>query len=289
MNSMTIATGRPNAAGLSGLVHISLVRGPQFLDVFRFLEPAAVRRLNFEYVHVTDEWASSLPDRAVEWLNDPRLFELLVRDASESFYRVLPEFLRLTTAPAPESYEALRQAVSPSATVFLSKIFATKDRSRYETARDPIRPAWALSHTQLLGEIYPEMLNIRVPWPAKPLSDRRPDLVITPARFAPWMFPADSRQPIWWNDETAVYALDGAVEPIMPPLRGEPFPFSVQLSDVHETDGRIAFTAPSTTARPGAGPARTGCLSPPKLRRGTSPRSSSPTAPQPSPRGSSAI
>ena len=75
----------------------------------------------------------------------------------------------------------------------------------------------------------------------EPLGDHVPDFVIAPAQFAPWMFPPGSRQPIWWNDETAVYALDGAVDPITPPLWAEPLPFSVQLSDVHETDGRIAF------------------------------------------------
>ena len=58
------------------------------------------------------------------------------------------------------------------------------------------------------------------------------------------MFPTASRQPIWWNNKIAVYALDGAVEPIMPPPPwAEPFPFSVRVSDVSERDGRIAFTA----------------------------------------------
>ncbi|MCY3938971.1 MAG: hypothetical protein OXG22_11510, partial [Chloroflexi bacterium] len=242
-NQATYVTGRPNAAGLSGLVHISWVKGPQYLDVFRFLEPAAVRRLGFEYIHAPDEWVEGLPDEAAARLDDPSLFELRVRDESESLYRVLPEFLRLTTPPAPESYEALRQAVPPSATVFLSKVFATRDRSRYETARDPIRAAWALSHTRLLGDIYPEMINIRVPWPAKPLSDHRPDLVITPAQFEPWMFPAASRQPIWWNDETAVYALDGMIDPIKSPPPGQPFPFSIRVSDVSGLNGNIAFTA----------------------------------------------
>ncbi len=80
------------------------------------------------------------------------------------------------------------------------------------------------------------------PWQAEPLGDHVPDLVIAPTQFAPWMFPAASRQPIWWNDETAVYALDGAVERVMP-LRVERFPFSVTLSDVRAADGRIAFTA----------------------------------------------
>ena len=63
----------------------------------------------------------SLPDEAVEWLGDPNLFELLVRDESESLYRVLPAFLTLDAPPAPGSYEALRQAVPESATILLSR------------------------------------------------------------------------------------------------------------------------------------------------------------------------
>ena len=71
-----------------------------------------------------------------------------------------------------------------------------------------------------------------------------PDLVIAPVQFVPWMFPPASRQPIWWNDETAVYALDGTVDPIMPsPAWTEPLPFGVRVSDVSVPDGRIAFTA----------------------------------------------
>ena len=69
-----------------------------------------------------------------------------------------------------------------------------------------------------------------------------PDLIITPAQFVPWMFPSASRQPIWWNEETAVYALDVAVSPITPP-RAESFRFSVTLSEVRTADGRVVFTA----------------------------------------------
>ena len=234
-HQMTFNTGRPNASGFAGLVHLSEKEGPEYRDVLGYLEPAAVRRLGFEYVHAPDEWVESLPDEAVQRLNDPRLFELLVRDESESLYRVLPAFVSLDTPPAPASYEALRQAVPASTTVFLPRIFKSSRVTR--TAR-------ALSHARLLGVIDVTSLHLRTPWRAEPLGDHMPDLIITPAQFVPWMFPAASRQPIWWNDKTAVYALDGAVDPIVPPPPWvEPFPFSVRMSDVSEADGRIAFTA----------------------------------------------
>ena len=235
-NSMTFATGRPNASGFAGLVHFSGIKGPQYRDVLDYLEPSAVRRLGFEYVHAPDEWVESLPEEAVSRINDPRLFELLVRDESESLYRVLPAFFSLDAAPAPGSYEALRQAIPASTTVLLPGIFEP---------RRSLRTARALSHARLFGAIDPETLQLRTPWQAEPLGDHVPDLVITPAQLVPWMFPPASRQPVWWNDETAVYALDGAVDQIMPPPPWtEPLPFGVRVSDVRAADGgRIAFTA----------------------------------------------
>ena len=235
-HQMTYATGRANASGLVGHLHQQRFIGPEHRDILHYLEPAAVRLLGIGYIHAPDAWVESLPDEAAERLNDPNLFELLVRDTSESLYRVLPAFLTLDAPPAPGSYEVLRQGVPESATVFVPDLFEP---------RRSLRTARALSHARLLGVIDPAPLHLRTPWRAEPLGDHMPDLIITPVRFVPWMFPAASRRPIWWNDETAVYALDGAVDPIMPPPPwSELFPFDVRLSDVRTVDGgRIAFTA----------------------------------------------
>ena len=231
---MTFATGRSNASGFVGHVHLGTYRGPEYLDTFRSLEPVAIQRRGFQYIHAPDSWVDSLPDEAVERLNDPNLFQLLVRDDSESLYRVLPAFLALDTPPASSSYEALRQAVPASMTVFLPKAFESEGSTRI---------AQALSHTRLLGAIGASRLHLRTPWQVEhPLGDDVPNLVVTPARLVPWMLPVDSRQPIWWNDETAVYALDGAVGPIMPPPPWAPLPFSVHVYDVSEAEGRVAFT-----------------------------------------------
>ena len=234
-DQMNFATGRPNAMGFAGHVHLLRRQGPQYHDVLNYLEPSAIRQLGFEYVHATDSWLASLPDEAAQRLNDPNLFELLVRDESESLYRVLPAFRALDTPPAPGSYEALRRAVPTSATVLLFDIV--------ETIR-VIRTGWALSHARLLGEIDPAKLHLRSRWQVEPLGDHVPDLVVAPAEFTPWMFPPASRQPIWWNGKTAVYALNGTIDPIMPtPPQTQPFPFGVTLSEVTTADGRIAFTA----------------------------------------------
>ncbi len=262
-HQMSYATGRANAWGFNGLVHVAPRVGPGYRDVLDYLEPAAVRRLGFEYVHATESWVEGLPGDAAARLDDPSLFELVVRDDSESLYRVLPAFLALDAPPAPGSYEALRQAVPASTTVFVSSI---SDSSPSADAAEPLlssgavrerrlilaRAASVLTHARLLGTIDPSTLYLRTPWTAEPLGDQVPDLVIMPLDFVPWMLPASSRQPIWWNDEAAVYALDGAVAPTRPPPPGEQFPFSVRVSDVSAmTDGRLSFTATFEDRAPG--------------------------------------
>ena len=163
--------------------------------------------------------------------------------AAEALYRVRPEFLGLDAAPAPASFEALRQAVPASATVYLPAPFQTVE---------VLRAASVLSHARLLGAVDPTKLHLRTPWPAEPLDGRAPDLVIASPKFVPWMFPPAGRQPIWWNDQVAVYAPHGAVAPIMPPPpEPETFPVSVRLSDAHTQDGRLTFTATFDDRAPG--------------------------------------
>ena len=235
--TISLATGRPNAAGFVGHLHLFPHSGPEHLDALRYLEPAALRRLGIAYVHAPDAWVAELPDRAARWLADPGLFDLLIRDGGEALYRVRPEFLRLDAAPTPASFEALRQAVPASTTVYVPAPFPTAVG---------LRLASALSHARVLGAVYPTQTHIHLltPFQANPLGEQVPDLVVMPRPFAPWMFPPAARQPIWWNDEVAVYAPRGAVTPIMspPPPREQPLDMGVRTSDVRAGDGRITFT-----------------------------------------------
>ena len=128
--SMAFATGRPNARGFVGYLHLVPGAGPEYRDAVNYLEPTALRRLGIAYVHATDAWMAELPDRSVRWLADPRYFEILVRDGAEALYRVRPEFLRLDATPEAASFQALRQAVPPSAVVYLSPTIRTLDIHR---------------------------------------------------------------------------------------------------------------------------------------------------------------
>jgi hypothetical protein len=229
---MSIVTGRPNASAYAEFVQFVPVHGPEYLDAIRFLEPLAVRRLGVGYVHAPDSWIAELPERAQRWLQDPSLFEPLTRDGVDTLFRVQPAFLNLETTPPPASFEGLRQAVAPEATVYLSPALEPVNS---------IRAAVVLSHTRLLGRARPTPTwHSRPHFPTEPLGDRTPDLIVTSARLAPSAFPLDRRQPIWWNDEVAIYPLGSAANPIMPP---PPRPFSVEVSDVETADSRIAFTA----------------------------------------------
>ncbi len=229
---MSIVTGRPNASAYAEFVQFVPVHGPEYLDAIRFLEPLAVRRLGVDYVHAPDAWIAELPERAQRWLQDPSFFEPLIRDGVDTLFRVQPAFLRLETTPPPESFEGLRQAVAPEATVYLSPALEPVNS---------IRAAVVLSHTRLLGRARPTPTwHSRPHFPTEQLANRTPDLVVTSARLAPSAFPLDRRQPIWWNDEIAIYPLGEATNPIMPP---PPRPFSIEVSDVETADSRIAFTA----------------------------------------------
>jgi len=230
-SAMSIATGRANASGFADFIQFSGVRGPEYVDAIRRLEPAAIRRLGFDYLHATDGWLDSLPPRATEWIQDPSFFELLVRGGAEALYRIRPEFLEIDAAPLPESFEALRQAVPASATVFLSPSI---------DHFGSVRAASVLSHAHLLGAVRVFAEHLRPGFHTEPLGDRTPDLVVTSARLAPSAFPPGQRTPIWSNDDFAVYAPGGAVAPITRPAA--PL-LSVRVSSVSTDDGRLAFTA----------------------------------------------
>lgn len=233
--AVAFATGRPNASGFLDRQYFLSHTGPEYLDTLRHLEPAAVRRLGLDYIYATDDWVAGLPERSARWLGDPSLFALLIRDGAEALYRVKPTFLELDVAPAPTSFEALRQAVPAGTTVYMPAPFRTVPA---------LRVAATLSHAQLIGAVDLTMMHLLTPWPYERFRGQVADLVILWAPVEPWMFPPAGRQPIWWNDEIAVYAPDGALAPIMPPPpEREPLPVTVQVSDVHAADGRVAFAA----------------------------------------------
>ena len=230
-HDMTATTGRPNASGFVGLFHLFPITGPAYEDAKRWLEPAAVRRLGVDYVHATEAWIATLPDHSRRWLENPRLFEPLIRSDADALYRIRPAFLDLETAPMPESFEALRQAVPASATVYLPE-----GLNRLLS----IRPASALAHARLLGEVDPSGIHLLTDIPTEPLGGETPDLLVMSARLAPSALAPEARDPIWWNDEMAIYSVSRAVSPIVPPpLR----PVRIRIADVQVAAERIVFSA----------------------------------------------
>ncbi len=236
--AMTVATGRPNASGLVWPLHYSYTTGPEYEDAIRYLEPAAIQRLGVTYVHTTAAWMAELPARAARWLADPDLFELLIRDGSDALYRVRPAFVRLDAPPTDLSFEGLRQAVPPAATVYLPP--GTEQLA-------VIRAAAVLSHAQLFGfaRFARSFVHMRTSFEIESLGDQTPDFVVMATQLAPSALAPGAREPIWWNNEIAVYALGGTSAPVTPPRT-----FSVQLSDVRVDHGRISFTVTSANREP---------------------------------------
>lgn len=233
-NALSIATGRPNASGLRGQIHLRPYVGEEYGDVVRYLEPEPVQRLGLAYLHGTADWIEGLPEYARRWLDDPLMFERVVRTETDALFRIRPAFLELRGSYAPASYEALRQAVPGTTVVYLAPSLQP---------RHILRIAAALSHAQVLGAVdttSPHLLTGRA---TMSLTEQEPDLVVVPARLAPSAFDVGRRRPVWWNEEAAVYAPTGAIRPLVAPPRTD---FSVVLADVRAADTRIAFTATFT-------------------------------------------
>ena len=233
---LSLATGRPNAVGFAGVLHLASFSGPDYADARKYLEPSALRRLGIDYVHMLDSWMTDLPARSKRWLADPALFELLVRDGEATLYSVRPAFLGLDTSPVPGSFAHLRSSVAPSTTVYLPPQLHWLTR---------LRVASVLPHARLLGTVHGWLhVQTPAPWTADPLGETVPDLVVLPASMRPWRLAPAGRLPVWHSDEIAVYSPDGAIAPIMPPPgRPDPPVVDVRLSDVRAADGRITFDA----------------------------------------------
>ena len=235
---MTLATGRAERLGHSRAeLHNGWRTGPEYPR--RVALPRANWRsadLAAAYVHATDAWAAlQLPKHAQDWLADPEFFEMVVRDGAHALYRIQPAFLNLDSIYEPASFAALRAVVPPSSSVYLAP---------------SIRPdhglsvAATLSHAKLFGQVDVGSVHLLKPIVTAPLGPEESDFVALPARLAPSAFASQSRHPVWWNSEVAVYASTRVYRPYQ--RSHSPDNFSIQLSDVRAAEGRIAFTAAFT-------------------------------------------
>ncbi len=230
--AMTIATGRPNAMGFTNIEHFYPVSGPDYEDAIHFLEPAALTRLQVEYVHATDDWIDNLPVNARNMLQDPQYFQRLIRDGSHALYLARPAYRSLATSPHSQSFEALRHLIPTSATVLLADEL---------TRLDKLRVASVLLENRLLGK-RPTGMHLITDIPINPPESEVPDVIIVPIDLP---FGVDTSQfpIIWWNDRAVAFTSDPSlapeVDPPPPPTPG----IAVSISDVTSTAEVIEFTA----------------------------------------------
>jgi len=238
--AVLLHTGRPNNLGFADVVQQQDDPGPEYLDASHYLEPAAFRRLGLAYVYSTDEWVAGLPARSRNWLADPELFDLLARDGAESLYRVRPEFLAIQSAPHPDSFEALRNAVPPGTVVYLPPF----TQSDYRIQVGQLRVASVLPDARLVGAVHPRVLHLRTPapWPVEPLGASVPELVTLPLLHEGWRFPPAGWRQIWRNppSRVAVYAPTAAGEPS---ANATPTSVRLRLADVEGRAEHLMFTA----------------------------------------------
>ncbi len=237
--AMSIQTGRPSASGFAGHVHLFPFTGPNYEDAIQFLEPAAIRRLRFSYVHATEAWITGLPSRAQAWLADPTLFTPVIRDGTHTLFRIEPAFLAMNPSPTPQSFEALRLVVEPSATVQISAGIQSIPA---------LRVAAALPHTNLVGSLSPSNLYLLTEIPIDATSESPPDVVVV-ARDRAMNASTHAFPPVWWNHTAIAYATSPDAAAIAPPPEPQSN-FEVRISEVRRTANRLAFTATFVDSAP---------------------------------------
>ena len=230
--AMSIHTGRPSASGFAGHVHLFPFTGPDYEDAIRFLEPTAIQRLRFSYVHATRAWIAGLPGRAQAWLADPGFFTPVLRDGRHTLYRIEPAFLAMQPAPTPQSFEALRHVVPSSANVQISAGIQSIPA---------LRIAATLPHARLSGSLTPSNLYLLTEIPINPASESPPDVFVV-ARDRAMNASTHTFPPIWWNQTAIAYATSPSAVAIAPPPRPESN-FVVRISDVGRIANRFAFAA----------------------------------------------
>ena len=190
-------------------------------------------------MHATDSWVATLPTKAKLRLDDPELFELVIRDGTDALYRIQPAFLRLDMKPAPHSYEALRQAVPASAAVYLTEGLQRLDK---------LHLASVLAHARLMGSIDVSAIHPLSDIPIERPGAHAPDVVVF-ARDLYFDLGDHGYPMVWWNSDAIAYATNPSIaSAVDPPPAGTDF--SVGLADFRTDENRVTFTATFTDQAP---------------------------------------
>ena len=240
--AISSATGRPNASGFRDNLHLLSKVGPVYADAKDYLYPQAIRDLRYSFYHATNTTTERLPDRSRQWLNNPRYFDLLIRDGEDALYRIRPAFLELQATPHPQSYESLRRIIPAGSSVYLTE------------GLDPLssaRLASTLDHTRVLGDVNPSGLHLLSPIATESYGTTVPDVIVIPEGSTSFLkATSHSLGPSWTNPVLVwtkngidVYASTQTASGIVQsrPSSDPQSKFSTQLTEFSTADGSVTL------------------------------------------------
>ena len=199
-SELSIATGMPAPYGFLELTQYVGLRGPDYRDAIRFLDPEAVKRLGVDYLHATPDWVDSLPDRSQSRVENPEYFEPWLQTEAGALYRIRPEFNRLEVKPEAESFEMLRALVGREAAVYVSEALHLLDR---------LSVAAALANATLFGDLG-DPAHIRGDVGLTAYDGQDFDYLVLPSSLAPTGLPSERRNAVWSGSSMSMYAISGA-------------------------------------------------------------------------------
>lgn len=208
------ATGRPVPLGYAAWPHYVGLPGPEYLDAVRFLEPAALKELSIDFVHVDDALLAGLSETARQRLASPSEFRLVFQtpSLSDSLYAVVADS-KPPQATEPSSFRALTELASGRRVLVSSATHPLKRLPLYYALR---------SNEQLYGR-WDDPAHFRRDVRIRAPTGETVDLIALPNSLYPSPLAPAHRAPAWSGEGVRVYDVSRPVagRAPMPPIRVE--------------------------------------------------------------------
>lgn len=208
------ATGRPVPLGYAAWPHYVGLPGPEYLDAVRFLEPAALKELGIDFIHVDDALLAGMSETARQRLASPSEFRLVFQtpSLSDSLYAIVADS-KLPHATEPSSFRALGELASGRRVLVSS--------ATHPLERLPIY--YALRTNEQLHGRWDDPAHFRRDVRIHPPTGETVDLIALPNSLYPSSLAPGHRTPAWSGEGVRVYDVSRPVagHAPRPPIRVE--------------------------------------------------------------------